>query len=102
MRGSKIAAVVLVVLVLFASCVPGPNPLEDNPNEQGELYGFWFGLWHGFISPFTFVISLFTDDVSPYAVTNNGGWYNFGFILGAMTIFGGSGGGATHGRRRRR
>ncbi|MFP4376882.1 MAG: hypothetical protein ACLFP4_07535 [Spirochaetales bacterium] len=101
MRGMRVAAIVLVVLLLFASCVPGPNPLEDSPNEEGELYGFWFGLWHGFIAPFTFVISLFTDDVSPYAVTNNGGWYNFGFILGAMAIFGGGGGGAAHGRRRR-
>jgi hypothetical protein len=52
------------------------------------------GLWHGFIALFTFIISLFRDDVSIYEVVNNGGWYNFGFILGVMIFWGGSGGGA--------
>ncbi|MEV0841977.1 hypothetical protein AB0I55_20755 [Actinocatenispora sera] len=27
-------------------------------------------------------MSLFTDSVSIYDVHNNGGWYNFGFVLG--------------------
>jgi len=40
------------------------------------------GLWQGLISPLTFIVSLFTDDVSIYEVHNNGGWYDFGFILG--------------------
>ncbi|MFC2088797.1 hypothetical protein ACFLSX_04280, partial [Calditrichota bacterium] len=55
------------------------------------------GLWHGFISLFSFIASLFYDNVSIYEVHNNGNWYNLGFILGIMCFFGGSGGGA--GRR---
>jgi hypothetical protein len=35
-----------------------------------------------------------------YEVHNNGGWYNFGFILGMSIIFGGSAGGASSRRRR--
>ena len=54
----------------------------------------------GFIVLFTFIISLFNDNVAVYDVHNSGGWYNFGFLLGVMFFFGGSGGGA--GRRRRR
>jgi len=43
------------------------------------------------IAFFTFIISLFTDSVSVYEVHNNGGWYDFGFLLGAGVFFGGSG-----------
>jgi hypothetical protein len=60
------------------------------------------GLWHGIIIFFTFVISLFTDDVSVYEVANDGNWYDFGFFLGAMIALGGGGAGARGRRRRRR
>jgi hypothetical protein len=56
------------------------------------------GLWHGIILPVTFVISLFTDDVSVYEVVNSGNWYDFGFILGVMMSLGGGGAGAAKGR----
>lgn len=73
---------VLLALIL-SSCAPG--------NEKFDLApaGFWMGLWHGFISFFTFVISLFSDSVSIYEINNNGNWYNFGFILGIAIFFGG-------------
>ena len=45
--------------------------------------------------------SLFTSTVRMYEVHNNGGWYDFGFILGAMIAFGGSAGGTAARRRRR-
>ena len=46
-----------------------------------------FGLWHGFIFPVAWVISLFVREVSVYAVPNNGGWYDFGYFLG-IVVFG--------------
>jgi len=54
-----------------------------------KIYGFWHGLWHGLISVITFIISLFDEDVTMYASNNNGGWYNFGFLIGVSIIFGG-------------
>lgn len=101
MRVGKAGLVLLLVLLVVGACAPGPNQLTAQPDEEGEVYGFWYGLWHGFISPFTFIISLFSDTVSPYEVHNNGNWYNLGFIFGAMSIFGGGSGGATHASRRR-
>ena len=49
--------------------------------------GFWLGLWHGFIFPVAWLVSLFMKDVAVYAVPNNGGWYDFGYFLG-IVVFG--------------
>lgn len=84
----------LVLIVVLTACAPGPNPAVDVPAPDGDLAGFWTGLWQGAIVPITFVISLFTENVSIYEVHNNGGWYDFGFVIGASIFLGGSGAGA--------
>lgn len=88
---NKVVLVVIVVLIVvtLAGCAAGPNNLTDTENVRGKTAGFLRGLWHGFISFFTFIISLFTDKVSVYEVHNTGGWYDFGFILGIMIFYGG-------------
>jgi hypothetical protein len=73
----------LILVFVLSSCVAGPNRLEKTPNEEGKVAGFWKGLWHGLISPITFIISVFSKTIRFYEVHNNGGWYNFGFVLGA-------------------
>jgi hypothetical protein len=83
MRRSILMAAVLAAALVLAACAPGPNSCEKTPNADGHTAGFLLGLWHGLISPITFVISLFTKNVRFYEVHNNGGWYNFGFVLGA-------------------
>ncbi len=97
-----IAIVLAIILPMFtiSGCVAGPNEFVNSPDMEGEIAGFWKGLWHGAISPITFIISLFSDSVYVYEVHNNGNWYNFGFLLGASIIFGGSGGGAARRRRK--
>jgi len=76
----------LMIAILFSSCAPATDVAACTTTEP---YGFWGGLWHGFIAPVSFVISLFNDSVAMYAVNNNGGWYDFGFVLGAGILFGG-------------
>jgi hypothetical protein len=49
--------------------------------------GFLLGLWHGFIFPVAWIVSLFVKHVAIYAVPNNGGWYDFGYFLG-IVVFG--------------
>jgi hypothetical protein len=83
MRRSIILTGILIAALVMAGCAPGPNSLEKTADDQGETAGFLFGLWHGFISPVTFVISVFSKNVRLYEVHNNGTWYNFGFVLGA-------------------
>lgn len=99
MRGRAVRVVALVgAVLLLAACAAGANDVAGTPGPTGEPAGFLLGLWHGFIALVTFIISLFTDSVSMYEVHNNGGWYDFGFILGVMIFFGGGAGGA-RGRR---
>ena len=74
------------VLLALSACAAGPNEAQA---DQGA--GFWLGLWHGLISPITFIVSLFTSEVSVYEVHNNGNWYDAGFMLGVACAFSGAG-----------
>ncbi len=83
MKRAAVMAVVLAVVLVLVSCAPGPNDAEKTPSAKGKVAGFWLGLWHGLISPVTFVISIFSKNVRLYEVHNSGGWYNLGFVIGA-------------------
>jgi len=83
MRRSILLSAVLIAALVLAGCAPGPNGLEKTADADGKTAGFLMGLWQGFISPVTFIVSVFTRNVRFYEVHNNGTWYNFGFVLGA-------------------
>jgi hypothetical protein len=96
MRLWALVVVIAMVAVVLSGCAPSANPAAG---RGSNLAGFWKGLWQGFILLFTFIISLFNHNVGIYEVRNNGGWYNFGYLLGVMTFWGGGGGGAAKGSR---
>lgn len=101
MRRADVVAILVLLALVLAACAAGPNPALDSPPPGGEeAAGFFPGLWHGIISPITFVISLFTGDVNIYEVHNSGNWYDFGFVLGAGILFGGGFFGAGRSGRR--
>lgn len=100
MKKKYVAALLLILIILLAGCTAGPNSFSGTGNAEGEVAGFLMGLWHGCISCITFIISLFSDKVNVYEIHNNGGWYNFGFILGIMIAYGGSSGSAARKRKR--
>jgi LPXTG-motif cell wall-anchored protein len=83
MRRSIVLVAILAALLVVSACAPGPNSLEKTADADGTTAGFFFGLWHGFISPVTFIVSIFSRNVRLYEVHNTGTWYNFGFVLGA-------------------
>lgn len=76
--------VLTMVAVLFSGCVAGT---EQFSAEQPA--GFWAGLWHGAISAITLVIHIFNHGVRVYETYNTGGWYDLGFLLGAICVWGG-------------
>jgi hypothetical protein len=89
-----LVSIAILSMFLITSCVANLNPAVDMQDAGGKIAGFWSGLWHGVISPVTFVISLLSDNVNIYDVYNSGNWYDFGFILGVAIIFGGGGRGS--------
>lgn len=70
----------LVAAVMLAGCAN--NEVIDQC-LSGHEYGFFGGLWHGFIAPFDFIGMLFNDEIAMYAPNNNGGLYALGFLLGS-------------------
>ena len=73
----------LLPLFLLAGCVA----TQQGGAVARAAPGFWLGLWHGFIFPVAWLVSLFAGKVAVYAVPNNGGWYDFGYFLG-IVVFG--------------
>ena len=89
-------SIAILAMLLLAGCAAGTNPTVDIPDVDGKSAGFWSGLLHGIISPITFIISLFTDNVNLYEVHNSGNWYDFGFMFGICIILGGGARGTKH------
>ena len=84
-RRNRYLGAVLVIAALMTSCATQPAPVGG-----ADLPGFWLGLWHGLTILFSLIASIFTD-CRIYAFPNSGGWYDFGFVLGASACFGGTG-----------
>jgi hypothetical protein len=89
-------SLLLLAAVLFTGCLAGSNSLVGTADAEGVVAGFWRGAWHGAIAPLAFIVSLFSDHVQVYEVHNNGGWYDFGFVIGITSLHGGG-----HAARRR-
>jgi len=83
LRRGRTALLLVLVALLLAGCAAAANDAVGT----GTQSGFWLGLWHGSISPITFIVSLFDDDIAIYEVRNSGHWYDFGFVLGASIAF---------------
>lgn len=79
----------IVALLALAGCAT-----QVSGAVQPYAPGFLMGLLHGALAPISFVGSLFLNDVAIYAVPNNGGWYDFGFLIG-LCIWAGGGAAAS-------
>ncbi len=78
--GARLVA--LAATLLLAAC----QATQTGAVVEAGAPGFLLGVWHGFIFPVAWILSLFFDNVSVYAVPNNGGWYDFGYFIGIVFI----------------
>ena len=94
MNAKRLIPLFILLILVLSACSAGANPSVDLAAPDGDVAGFWMGLWHGLIAPITFIISLFKDTVNVYDVHNSGNWYDFGFMFGISMSVGGSGAGS--------
>jgi len=75
--------IMILVLVVLAGCLAGPESKWKEPPEPAEppVAGFFAGLWHGLIAVITLILGIFTD-IKVYEIHNCGWWYDLGFLLG--------------------
>lgn len=76
---------IFMVALLLTGCA---DSVSFEAASAMEPVGFWYGLWHGMTAPIAFFGSLFFEDIAIYAIYNNGGWYDFGFVLGIGLLAG--------------
>lgn len=69
--------------ILLAGCAMQPRPVPISQN------GFFLGIFHGVIAPFSLVFGFFTD-ARVYAFPNTGWLYDLGFMLGLAAWGGGA------------
>ncbi len=84
---SSFKLIILVpILLLLSACTAGGEQFTTETPA-----GFWYGLWHGIISIISLIVHIFNDTVMVYEKNNTGGWYDFGFLLGVIFVWGGGG-----------
>lgn len=86
----KTALLILIAAaVLLAGCAPGDARFGGTAEGGGSPAGFWWGIWHGWIAPFSLVVGFFRPAVRLYEVNNSGWWYDLGFYMAILGGFGG-------------
>ena len=73
----------VMAMLLLSGCVPG-----DGSKTPDDPAGFFSGVWHGWIAPFSLIYSLFNSRISIYEVYNTGFWYDLGYYMAIVSGFG--------------
>lgn len=74
------AILILVLLCGLAGCAHQYGTVSfDDP------YGFFSGIWHGLIFPFSLIGCMFMDSVFIIGQPNTGWPYYLGFVLGLFS-----------------
>lgn len=84
MKRNQLLLLSFVILTIFLySCLPGGG--NSSPDDPA---GFFTGIWHGWIAPFSLIMGLFNSSITIYESFNTGWWYDFGFYISIIAGFG--------------
>ncbi|GMG97049.1 hypothetical protein [Tepidimicrobium xylanilyticum] len=75
---------IIITSMLITGCMPGNGEYTNS-----DPAGFLSGIWHGWIAPFSLIISIFNPQIRIYEPANTGWWYDFGFYIAIISGFGG-------------
>lgn len=78
---------VLAVIAVFGFVFVVPQEASAfawaGQTATSESTGFFSGIWHGLLAPYSLVARWFITDVVMYAIPNNGWFYDLGFLIGS-------------------
>lgn len=80
----KLSVLIVLMLFILSGCIPGDGSYTGN-----DPAGLFSGIWHGWIAPFSLILSIFNKSTSIYEPINTGFWYDFGFYMAIISGFGG-------------
>ena len=83
-RAFLVIVAAIVLTLVLGSCIPG-----DGKATLIKPAGFFSGIWHGWIAPFSLIAGLFNHTIRVYEQINTGWWYDFGFYIALVGGFGG-------------
>lgn len=72
----------MAAALLLSACAPGG---DSYANDEA---GFFSGVWHGWIAPFSIILHFFDDQFRVYETNNTGIWYDVGFYMAIISGFG--------------
>ena len=75
---------VLAFSLLLTGCAPGHERFVGHKPAN-----FLWGIWHGWIAPFSLIVGLFNKSVRIYETVNSGWWYDFDYDMAVISGFGG-------------
>ncbi len=56
--------------------------IQAGDYSSSDPAGFFAGIWHGLLAPWSLIARWLIENVSMYATANTGWWYDLGFLLG--------------------
>jgi hypothetical protein len=74
----------ILIMTTLSACMPNPSA-----SVGASPAGFFKGVWHGWIAPFSLIFGFFNDATRVYDPNNTGWWYDFGFYMAIISGFGG-------------
>ena len=83
-KTALLAIIITIILITLTGCVPG-----DGTRTYSKPAGFFWGILHGWLAPFSLIIGIFNKHIRVYEVMNNGWWYDFGFYIAVISGIGG-------------
>jgi len=85
-QNRKLILIAISILIIFGVTACMPNPVESASQNPA---GFFKGVWHGWVAPFSLIFGFFNDSTRIYEPNNTGWWYDFGFYMAVISGFGG-------------
>lgn len=80
----KLSILMISLLLVLTACVPGNGSYTSN-----KPAGFFSGIWHGWIAPFSLFFSIISRSIRMYEPINTGFGYDLGFYMAIISGFGG-------------